>query len=426
MMRNNNTSNNIQSLLQHVILLCLLLCVLNSSNNSNLGIKVGVVQAQGLGQRFNISGPVLEYASLEFNMDFIVSDYMDDSMVGYTLYDGLDCKETNNDITENYGYLLSRLRTDLTPIGDGSGERIMKVNAVLDPNLLPASSIYNENEDGSRVTVDFCVRFSVYNVDKANPNSMEANYLENPVTLDINLSGGISIDLELSKSDFVVQQVYQDIAVEAYMCDNEDNILTIEEGSQTNQGQTVRVCISPYSETSSEGATIKSFEDFTFYRGDATQVAIFPDTDGAAADALTIISCLPGSTVCAFETLLNANFFQDGAGVVFGTGSAFLQFGLDPVEEAVVRTRDRRNLQSVGTTTKTANELLAERATKYSVEITVLPVEKMDFEDRYTDTYGTGTGTGSGSGSSATSTFIAKQTTAAVTVIFYIISLLCF
>jgi hypothetical protein len=91
-----------------------------------------------------------------------------------------------------------------------------------------------------------------------------------------------------------------------------------------------------------------------------------------------------------------------------------------------VRTRDRRNLQSVGTTTKTANELLAERATKYSVEITVLPVEKMDFEDRYTDTYGTGTGTGSGSGSSATSTFIATQTTAAVTVIFYIISLLCF
>jgi hypothetical protein len=304
--------------------------------------------------------------------------------------------------------------TDLTPIGDGSGERIMKVNARLDPSQLANSGIYNANEDGSRATVDFCVRFSVYNVDKGNPNSMEVNYLENPVTLDINLAGGITLDVELSRSDFVVQQVYQDVAVEAYMCDNEDNIVTIEEGSQTrNQGQTVRVCISPYSETSIEGATIKSFEDFTFYRGDAEQVAIEPDTGGVAADALTVISCLPGSAVCAFETLLNANFFQDGAGVVFGTGSAFLQFGLDPDAEAVVRTRDRRNLQTVGTTTKTANELLAERATKYTVDITVLPVEKMNSEDKVT-------------GSGASSTSIATQTTAAATLLFSVISLLCF
>ncbi|OEU20087.1 hypothetical protein FRACYDRAFT_268171, partial [Fragilariopsis cylindrus CCMP1102] len=247
-------------------------------------------------------------------MDFVVSDYMDDSMVGYTLYDGLNCKESDNDITVNSGYLFSWLRTDLTPVGDGSGERIMKVNAVLDPTQLASSGIYTANEDGSRATVDFCVRFSVYNVDKGNPNSMEVNYLENPITLDINLAGGITLDVELSRSDFVVQQVYQDIAVEAYMCDVEDNILTVEEGSQTrNQGQTVRICISPYSQTSIDGATIRSFEDFTFFRGDAEQVAILPDTGGVAADALTIISCIPGSSVCAFETLLSAS-----AGVVFG------------------------------------------------------------------------------------------------------------
>lgn len=407
MMRNNNTSNtSIQSLLQHVLLLCSLLCVLND----NHGVHA---QASGLGQRFNISGPVFEYDSLEFKMDFVVSDYMDDSMVGYTLYDGLNCKESDNDITINSGYLFSWLRTDLTPIGDGSGERIMKVNAVLDPTQLASSGIYTASEDGSRATVDFCVRFSVYNVDKGNPNSMEVNYLENPVTLDINLAGGITLDVELSRSDFVVQQVYQDIAVEAYMCDVEDNILTVEEGSQTrNQGQTVRICISPYSQTSIDGATIRSFEDFTFFRGDAEQVAILPDTGGVAADALTIISCIPGSSVCAFETLLSANFFQDGAGFVFGSGSAFLQFGLGPDSEAVVRTRNRRNLQSVGTTTKTANELLAERATKYTVDIRVLPVEKIDSEEKVD------------SGASGISTSIVTQTTAATTLLFSIVSLL--
>merc|ERR1711988_820394 len=85
-----------------------------------------VVDGQQLGPvsldtKFNLTGPFFEYESLRnINMDFLVSDIMDDSMVGYAFYDGLDCKDTNggaNDITDNDGYLKSRLRTDLIPVG---------------------------------------------------------------------------------------------------------------------------------------------------------------------------------------------------------------------------------------------------------------------------------------------------------------------
>merc|ERR1719162_1314823 len=111
-------------------------------------------------------------------MDFIVSDFIKDSFVGYTLYDGFKCKNDDggdNDITENNGYLLSRLRTDLTPISsDGSGNRTMKINVSIDPNMLVDSSIYND-KGNNRASVEFCLRMSVYNKDRDSEDSREVN-----------------------------------------------------------------------------------------------------------------------------------------------------------------------------------------------------------------------------------------------------------
>jgi len=215
MTRNINNYNN--SLNNILLLLCLaLLCLQNTKHN--------VVQASGvvgLGQKFDIRGPVFTHKSLEFTMDFKVSDFMDDTMVGYTLYDGLNCKDGgDNDITENSGYLSSQQQlfsdtSTSTPIirGDGSGERTVKVTANLHPNKLVDSAIYHQEDydDDSdnnhhhhrSASIDFCIRFSVYNTDKDSSNAMEANFLENPVTLTINFSSDIAIDMEITESNLL-------------------------------------------------------------------------------------------------------------------------------------------------------------------------------------------------------------------------------
>jgi len=353
----------------------------------------------------DLSGPVFEFDSLRnINLDFTVSDFIKDSFVGYTLYDGFNCKSTDggdNDITENNGYLLSRLRTDLTPISsDGSGNRTMKINVSIDPNMLVDSSIYND-KGNNRASVEFCLRMSVYNTDKDSPNAQEVNFLENLVILDINLSGDITLDVGVAGADRVVQQAYQDIAAEAYLCDSKDNTIAIKEGQERSQGQTVRICVGPNPDAISDGAYMKAIEDFTFYRGDTKQVAVELNTGGVAANPLTVVSCQSGSIVCAFETLLNADFFLDGAGVVTGSGSAFLELrGDDEEQGSVVRTRTRKLQAGEDTITKTADELLAERATKYQIKITLIPVEKIDLKE------------GISSGATATQVLATTTTTA--------------
>jgi len=322
-------------------------------------------QGQGLGDllamRFNIEGPDYEYGDLTFTMDFTVSDFMKDSMISYSLYDGLNCKDGgDNDITVNDGYLLSRIRTDSTPLGDGSGTRTIKVASEINPGQITNSPIYRDDEDGNAV-IEYCVRFGVYNMPQGEANSFESNFIEVPVKLVINLTSGFDIDASVSNSDLVLKEASQNVAVEAYICDNEANNVPI---TGTEQGQTVRVCVSPTASNLAAGALMRQLEQFTFRREipvSTSQVAIASDTGGVPNDQLTVVSCRPGSTVCAFETLLNADFFAS-EGKVIGSGQAFLQLG---VTDSVAA----RRLE------QTPNQILAEKPTSYSVVINLVPTD---------------------------------------------------
>jgi len=323
-----------------------------------------------LERRWNVSGPVFKYEDLQFDMTFTTSDFIQDSMVEYRLYDGHNCKDGNGvneagsmDITEN-NFLLSRMRPDLAPLGDGNGSREMKVTLNLVPDLVTNSSIYEDNE--STGVVKFCLRFSVYNLERSHPESMEVNFLEVPVVLTIDLSSGFTIDLEINSADSVVQKAYDDTAVEAYLCDNEANII---EFDSRQQGQTIRVCVVPTEETLKDGGYLRYIEEFTFTRDDLSQVAISPGNGGAAADDLTVVSCFSGATICAFETLLNSAFFDGGIGVVLGTGKAFLQIGQGPIEAVTTRRRLQEN------NGKSPDSLLAERPTNFQLEVVAIPEE---------------------------------------------------
>jgi hypothetical protein len=134
------------------------------------------------------------------------------------------------------------------------------------------------------------------------------------------------------------------------------------------------VCIRPTEEARNQGAYLRQIEEFTFQRDNYTQQAI---VGGAPADELTILSCFSGATVCAFETLLNSDFFQDGLGVVFGTGTAYLQLGEESIDQGVrarvLSNSDRRSqeLQQV-----IGNDILAERSTIFALQVVVVPEGK--------------------------------------------------
>jgi hypothetical protein len=286
---------------------------------------------------------------------------MGDNFIEYRIYDGHLCEQGNNEITEN-DYLLSRLRPDLKPVGGGGGFRTMKVTLNVDPVTIAASPIYEDLITSANLY--FCVRFSVYNMDFLDPQALEVNFLESPVLLTIDLVDGFEVVAEVTDADHVLNLAYDDSAVEAYICDSEENLI---EGDVKNQGESVRVCVVPNAETLAEGAYLRYIDEFTFRRDDHEQVAIAPGNEGAPASELTVVSCEAGSALCAFETLLGAEFFSGGIGIVQGSGTAFLQFGEGEI----------RRLQVSGEWgEKTPAEVLEERPTQFSFDIVALPSEK--------------------------------------------------
>merc|ERR1712032_194586 len=169
-----------------------------------LSLDVVFVQAAGgLFEKFNIGGPQVEKDSLTFRMSFTVNDSMTDAMVGYTVYDGMKCKDEDggdNDITINSGYLSSSL-VSKDDAGDGESERTITVATSLNPtDGLEESPIFHKEEEHD-ATVRFCIRFSVYNADKDSDGAIEINFLENPVELRINFSADINIDAKIVKSN---------------------------------------------------------------------------------------------------------------------------------------------------------------------------------------------------------------------------------
>ena len=126
-------------------------------------------------------------------------------------------------------------------------------------------------------------------------------------------------------------------------------------------------------QTEAEGAYLRYIESFTFVRLNTTQVAIEPGTFGVAANELTEVSCEPGSTLCSFETILGAEFF-DSPGLVRGDGLAFLQLGQEDYlnlgasdSEAGESGRRRARVSEL--------DQALESPTRFRFEIFVLPVE---------------------------------------------------
>ncbi len=141
-----------------------------------------------------IGDPDFNYDDSQFSFKWTVSDYIADGNAAYAVYDGTKCKEGNKDITEsmnNYrdiatGAFLQNLglqpdsATPYDPLNPnrGDGFRDMRLFLDVQPTLANTDLLYYESDNQNRAVVDFCVRFSLYNIDHRDEDAIEVNFQE--------------------------------------------------------------------------------------------------------------------------------------------------------------------------------------------------------------------------------------------------------
>ena len=135
---------------------------------------------QSLGQKWSTENPSLNYNILHFDLDYKVSDFIEDEMVSYTVFDK-DCLEGNN--------LVTVLNSQKQALTGATGERILTLAVDIDPATIPHdTNIYSESGGAAEIT--FCVRFSLQT---KSDEPTEVNFLETIISLSVDLSNDFEV-----------------------------------------------------------------------------------------------------------------------------------------------------------------------------------------------------------------------------------------
>ena len=287
----------------------------------------------------------MTYDGLQFDLVFNVSDYIIQNYVGYIIYDTHECSDgVDNDITDG-AYFDGVITVDETEQEDGWGTREVLLATLISPDDIRNSNAYIP--DGNDAHIDFCVRFGLFNNDPSDPESVEINYVEQKITLYVDLTDGFSVSDTIVEAKAMTQKTDSDaFFVIAFLCTNTGNEITDPETLQ--QGDVVRVCVEPTLQAYVTGLRMRRIDWFTWTRDDVpvSQEAIVGSA--GALNGLTDLSCELGDVQCSFETLLNSLFFES-PGITAGLGSATMQFGAGSGSRRLQGGRDSywdRDLQS--------------------------------------------------------------------------------
>jgi hypothetical protein len=190
--------------------------------------------------------PEFTYDALEFNLVYEISDFVGNGNIRYTVFDGHQCQEGNNNITNSQDYLSSVMNPDDTPLGDGEASRIVEISLTINPETIAMSPIYEQLKNETKGYVYFCIRLGVYTSSDGSSGGppLEVNFLETPILLIVNLADNFEIRLpSLTNADLVVERAKQNSAVLGYICDSEDNIVPLT--TINSQGVAVKICVEP-------------------------------------------------------------------------------------------------------------------------------------------------------------------------------------
>lgn len=291
----------------------------------------------GLAKKWNLTDNGVEFNAMNFNLDYITSDFILDNMVTATAY-STECKEGGELIPQED--LAVTIIPDDTEAGAGDLERGFSVRVDVNTDNVGISSVYDVTDDQAKV--EFCMRFSLF----TRGTNIEVNFLETIVTFTADLSSGFSIEqVNVEPKNILETTAIQNYLVDAYQCDSNNERLSTEElANAMNQGEIIRVCVTPTETAQKDGVYMRSIESFTYYRdyggptGLVTQVAI--ENSQSASNHLTVLNCVPGSLVCTFDTILFASMYMS-PGFVDGSGTAVMQFGSSSSRQLEAESSDR-------------------------------------------------------------------------------------
>jgi hypothetical protein len=280
---------------------------------------------QVLAKKWNITDPTFAYDSLGFDLDYQVSDFINDAMTTHTLWTSPGCQEGAVAVPP------SILNSTKVPLGgdfdadnNGDGVRDQRLTVGVVPATIAGSNLYAEDTTTGSVTatVKFCVRFSLQT-----ENATEVNFVETLVTLFVDLSDDFSIgNVTVAPKNKLLNTANQVYLLDGYQCNGANEGLVEDELTATrNQGSVIRVCVKPQAEAATAGIFMRSLDDFTFSRNSISQPAIIGYNE-AATNGLTSLSCGNGFPLCSFDTILFAAFYST-TGVVVGSGTGSMQFG---------------------------------------------------------------------------------------------------
>lgn len=168
-----------------------------------------------------------------------VSDFIQDHQAAYYIYDGIECKDGSNDITDdvndwnsNNAYMQNMgLRPDNStlydPDSNGEGVRDMRLFLALQPTTENAPIFYYEDADGLKAKIEFCIRFSLFNGEaeaENSPDVLEVNFQETIITFTANMTDGFEIqEVFVEPANRIKKEASIECKIEAYECDR-DNI----------------------------------------------------------------------------------------------------------------------------------------------------------------------------------------------------------
>jgi hypothetical protein len=305
-----------------------------------------------------ISEPEATYSEMQLVFDYEVRDDVRQRHVEVELFrDGACTKKINPEFND---YIQTKIQNG-SPVGDGSGTRTvgfwsvlclcskrsftqllihdffmtlqMNVMFNIDPETITNSQVISFTD--AQAIVSFCVRFTLF--DPAAP-ALTVDSLNTPIVIAVDLNDSISIT-------GIIEDDEEKYGAEAFECDLEDNPI-VDSQTNTNQGDTIRVCVRPDAVAREFGVVIKSINSFLLQRGDVEQDVITPN-EVVESKETTEYRCTSGQPLCSFTTVVNNDFYYS-KGEVGGIGEAWLQYQYGGSIRRLVKVPIRRKTREAG------------------------------------------------------------------------------
>ena len=277
----------------------------------------------GVLERYQVGQSKIDFTGVYIELIYPVSDMVPDNSIEVVTFSDTGCSV---DITGN-NYLKPEITYDDNPNPTGEKNRFVTVVYTIDPKEIQDEAVWIEKAD-STVFLSFCSAIKLYNGDISDPNAAAMATLDTNIYLQVNFEGGFDGGVAGGSCRQTYENAQELYLVEGFICDESNEPLESERPMV--QGEIVRVCVRPTSESLADGIYMRRVDSFTFYRekDDGTQITQTALTDGVSANSeLTSLTCDRGSEICSFTTLLKSDFYFR-AGIIFGYGEAWLQVGV--------------------------------------------------------------------------------------------------